>query len=271
MRSLFGAFKLFAFVLVCLVVIPIQMVVLLFDKGQHAYVIPRLWHNIVCLIFDLELNVEGTPYQDSQTIYMCNHTSYLDIPLIGSLLKASFVAKKEVASWPVFGFLSKLQQTAFISRNKDDAATEKHALHNMLQAGKSLIIFPEGTSTDGREVLPFKSSLFSLAFDADNADLMVQPITLQMDSVDKRPIETQEDRDLYAWHNGMDEDFDLSAHLLRFSRCNGARVTLKFHPPHRAHDFEDRKKLAKACHDDVSNGLKNKPKAKKTQKAKKAA
>lgn len=258
MAALFGGLKLFAFALACLIVIPIQLTVLLFDKGEHAYVVPRIWHNVVCFIFDLELKIEGEPYTDSQTIYMSNHTSYLDIPLIGSLLKASFVAKKEVAGWPVFGFLSKLQQTAFISRDKDDAATEKHALHNMLKAGKSLIIFPEGTSTDGREVLPFKSSLFSLAFEADNDALMVQPITLQMDSADGRPLETQDDRDLYAWHNGMDDD--LSAHLLRFSKCKGAQVTLKFHPPLKAHDYEDRKKLAKACYDHVSNGLDTKTK-----------
>lgn len=253
MKFVSGSLKLLAFTFICILVVPVQLTVLAFDKGENAYTIPCLWHRVVCKIFGLTMRVEGTPYTDTQTIYVCNHISYLDIPIIGSILKASFVAKKEVAGWPVFGFLSKLQQTAFISRDKEDAATEKHALSNMMKAGKSLIIFPEGTSTDGRTVLPFKSSLFSLAFQNGTENLMVQPMTLRMEYVDKRDVDTQEDRDLYAWHNNM--DLDLSVHLLRFSRCRGATISIIFHPPMRAADYEDRKKLAKTCHDHVSNGL----------------
>lgn len=246
--------KLLAFTSLCLMVIPTQLLVLAFDKGRFSYFIPYHWHKAVCWVFGLKLETQGTPYTNSQTIYVCNHTSYLDIPLIGSVLKASFVAKKEVASWPVFGLLSKLQQTAFISRDKEDAAKEKNALSNMMAAGKSLIIFPEGTSTDGKEVLPFKSSLFSLAY-GDYKNLMIQPITLEISEVNSQKPEKQDIRDLYSWHNKM--DIDLSLHLIKFSECKGAKVKLIFHDAFAANSYENRKTLAKACHESVSNGLAN--------------
>lgn len=226
---------------------------MLFCKGNAAYILPWLWQKIVCSIFRITVRVNGTPYTDSQTIYMSNHVSYLDIPAIGSILRASFVAKKDVASWPVFGFLSKLQQTAFISRSREDVKKEKHALDSMLDDGKSLIIFPEGTSTDGREVRLFKSSLFSIAMKKNLRGIKVQPVTLRMETVNQKQIHTQDDRDLYSWH--IDMDTPLDKHLWRFARNKGAVISLTFHPPLNASDFSDRKTLAKACYNTVSKGL----------------
>tara|TARA_R110001592_G_scaffold16881_14_gene71713 strand:+ start:2359 stop:3048 length:690 start_codon:yes stop_codon:yes gene_type:complete len=226
---------------------------MLFCKENAAYILPWLWQKIVCSIFRITVRVNGTPYTDSQTIYMSNHVSYLDIPAIGSILRASFVAKKDVASWPVFGFLSKLQQTAFISRSREDVKKEKHALDSMLNDGKSLIIFPEGTSTDGREVRLFKSSLFSIAMKENLRGIKVQPVTLRMETVNQKQIHTQDDRDLYSWH--IDMDTPLDKHLWRFARNKGAVISLTFHPPLNASDFSDRKTLAKACYNTVSKGL----------------
>ncbi|MGH1376721.1 MAG: lysophospholipid acyltransferase family protein [Alphaproteobacteria bacterium] len=256
MKTIIASVKFIIFALLCCLVVPLQSLILLFHTGKGAYILPFLWQKCVSRLFRIKVVIHGTPLKSKQTIFMSNHISYLDIPVIGSVLPASFVAKKDVASWPVFGFLSKLQQTAFISRERADASQAKHALDTMLNNEKSLIIFPEGTSTDGREVIPFKSSLFSLALKDNLPDLMIQPITLNMDHVDKRPINTQEDRDLYAWHIEMDTP--LADHLWRFAKSKGAQISLTFHEPIRAQDFSDRKTLAKACHNTVSNGLKNK-------------
>ena len=215
--------------------------------------VPWLWQNGVCQIFRIKVQLIGKPYTDSQTIYISNHISYLDIPAIGSILRASFVAKKDVASWPVFGFLSKLQQTAFISRSREDAKKEKHALDTMLNEEKSLIIFPEGTSTDGREVLPFKSSLFSIAYREGLENIKIQPITLSMKLVDKKEVVTQDDRDIYSWHLNMDTP--LEKHLWRFALSKGAVISLNFHSEMNAIDLSDRKTLAKVCYNTVSKGL----------------
>lgn len=253
MRIPVASLKMSAFVVWCLILVPPQALLLLIHRGKGAYMLPSIWQRGICLIFNIKVRRTGAPHTASQAIYVGNHLSYLDIPALGSLLKASFVAKNDVASWPVFGFLSRMQQTAFISRSAKDAAEEKNALGRMMEEGKSLIIFPEGTSTDGRSVLPFKSSLFAMALKNANADLLVQPFTLSLDTVEGRPPSTQDERDLYAWHRDMTTE--LPAHLWSFALSKGACVTLHFHPPVRACDYQDRKILAKTCHDAVSGGL----------------
>ena len=253
MRTAVASFKFLLFTLLCLVVAPIQMLVLFIHKGEGAYIVPWLWQKAVCCIFRIKVVVEGKPHTQSQTIYVSNHISYLDIPAVGSILRASFVAKKDVASWPVFGFLSKLQQTAFISRSREDAKKEKYALDTMLTDGKSLIIFPEGTSTDGREVLPFKSSLFSIAYREGLDDIRIQPFTIRMARVDNKGVTTQGIRDIYSWHLKMDTP--LEKHLWTFAKSKGATIKVIFHPEIKASDFSDRKTLAKTSHNAVSNGL----------------
>ena len=253
MRTAVASFKFLIFTLLCLVVAPIQILILLIHKGNGAYIVPWLWQKTVCCIFRVKVVVEGKPYKDSQTIYVSNHISYLDIPAVGSILRASFVAKKDVASWPVFGFLSKLQQTAFISRSREDAKKEKYALDTMLMDGKNLIIFPEGTSTDGREVLPFKSSLFSIAYREGLDDIRIQPFTIRMARVDNKDVTTQDIRDIYSWHLNMDTP--LEKHLWTFAKSKGATIKVIFHPEIKASDFSDRKTLAKTSHNAVSNGL----------------
>ncbi len=229
------------------------MIVLALHKGKGAYIIPNIWEKIVCGIFRIKIEIIGKPYNEGQTIFVCNHLSYLDIPAIGSVLRASFVAKKDVADWPVFGFLSKLQQTAFISRDRADARKGKYALDTMLDTGKSLIIFPEGTSTDGREVRGFKSSLFSIAYKDNLPNLVVQPMTISMKKVNDQNITSQEIRDIYAWH--IDMDMPMEEHLWRFAKSKGATITIEFHEPIKAQQEKDRKTLAKLCHERVSNGL----------------
>lgn len=253
MNVLLTPLKLVGFLLWCLIMVPLQLVTMLLKNKNPAYTLPWIWHKGVCRVLGLNVIVEGSPCTDRQVIFVCNHMSYLDIPVIGSVLQASFVAKSEVAKWPVFGFLSKLQQTAFISRSKTTLGHDKNNLESMLQDGRSMIIFPEGTSTDGRNVMPFKSSLFSIATseEALAQDIWLQPMTLSLITVDRLPPETQRLRDLYAWHG----DMDLAPHLSAFTKIRGATVKITFHPPIQARSLPDRKKLALACHEQVSQGL----------------
>ena len=255
MRSTVKAIiRMLLFFCACLVVVPIQLCVLLFTKGAASYVMPHLWHKAVCLIFGIKVKVDGEISTDSQTLFVSNHISYLDIPAIGGVLQnASFIAKKDVSGWPVFGFLSKLQQTAFISRSRADAQKGAQDLDALLDAGKNLTVFPEGTSTDGVVVRPFKSSLFSIALDEKRPDLLVQAFTIKVLETNGKPPETQDERDIYAWH--IDMDTELHIHLWRFAKSNGTQLALIFHPALSVKDYNDRKLLAKACHDTVSNGL----------------
>ena len=239
------------FAFICLLTVPLQLLVLRFTHGKCAYSLPYFWHNCICRIFGLKVRVEGTPLHNQQTLFVCNHVSYLDIPVIASVLRASFVAKKEVAGWPVFGTLARLQQTAFISRSRNDAQKEKYALSNMLDSGKSVILFPEGTSTDGRSVAPFKSSLFSMTLDGNRNGMLIQPVTLIVDEVDGRSVADQAVRDLYAWYG----DMTMPPHLQGFTASKGAVIRLVFHPAIDPVAYADRKALADDCRAAVEGGL----------------
>ncbi|MCB9982127.1 MAG: 1-acyl-sn-glycerol-3-phosphate acyltransferase [Rhodospirillales bacterium] len=255
MKRTRAALKMTGFVLLCAAIVPAQVLLMLVHKGRGAYVLPHVWHKGVCAVFGIRVQVKGAPYTDSQVLYASNHISYLDIPALASVIRyGSFVAKKDVAGWPVFGFLSKLQQTAFISRSRGDARKEAGALDTMLREGKNLIIFPEGTSTDGQSVVPFKSSLFSIAVQDGVKDMLViQPVSIQVLSSDGRVPQTQDDRDIYAWHLNMDTE--LPAHLWGFAQTEGSVLRITFHDVLNVKDFSDRKTLAKACYDTVSKGL----------------
>jgi 1-acyl-sn-glycerol-3-phosphate acyltransferase len=254
MKTLGAVCKLTAFVLLCCFVVPLQTLVLLLHRGRYAYVLPHLWHRGVCAIFRIKPVVIGKPLTDRQVFFVGNHLSYLDIELIATqLCFASFVAKQDVAGWPVFGYLSKLQQTVFISRARTNATQASGSLESALAAGKSLIVFPEGTSTDGLTVMPFKSSLFALLVNETYRDLSIQPFTIDILRIDGKPANTKAERHIYAWP--FDDDIGLAAHLWRFARISGAEIALIFHTPIRAGEYSDRKALAKACQDAVSNGL----------------
>ncbi len=253
MNSIIAFFKMLAFLLLCLFVVPLQMIVMLFTKGRSAYILPLFWHKGACAIFGIHVEKSGQIYTDSQVLYMSNHISYLDIPALGSVIcTSSFVAKKDVSQWPVFGFLSKLQQTAFISRERGDAKREVNALDVILLKGGNLTLFPEGTSTAGIEVLPFKSSLFSIALRKDLEPLVIQPVTIEVISSNGKAPQTQIERELYAWPREL--DMELPAHLWRFAKSSGACLRIHFGDVMMARDFDCRKSLAKACHDAVCNG-----------------
>lgn len=254
MSSLFAVLKFVGFAVLCVLMVPLQALVMVFSKDKAAYILPKFWHQCVCALFGLRASVTGTPHQSSQVIYVSNHLSYLDIPLLGAHIpNASFVSKNDVANWPVWGFLSSLQQTAFISRSRGDTQKEAHSLDQMIANGKNLIIFPEGTSTFGRDVLPFKSSLFSLAFKNGPENLRIQPLSIELRRANKQEPSGDEARLVYTWPR--EDDRDLHIHLWDLAKTSGAELHITFHPVIRANEFSDRKTLAKTCHDTVCKGL----------------
>tara|TARA_B100001179_G_C18593522_1_gene405929 strand:- start:1377 stop:1943 length:567 start_codon:yes stop_codon:yes gene_type:complete len=185
--------------------------------------------------------------QSASCLYVSNHISYLDIPVIGSVLKASFVAKEEVRNWPVFGFLSTLQQTAFIKRNRSAASEGTSELNNFLKDGKNLILFPEGTTSNGTEVLPFKSSFFQVATTGNVQH--VQPFTVKINQVNGIEPVIQSDYDIYAWHG----DMDLAPHLWKFAKSKGAVIDLVFHDSLTLSANSDRKTLCNHSYEKVKS------------------
>lgn len=146
--------------------------------------------------------------KNAPVLYVVNHISWLDIVILGAVLpRASFVAKSEIAEWGAVGWLASLQHTIFVDRSsRHDSANQRDTLLSSLQRKDSVILFPEGTSTVGQKVLPFKSSLFAVAEQAKkqlDIDVAVQPVTLAFTKIDNMPL-TRQRRPLVAWVGDME-------------------------------------------------------------------
>jgi 1-acyl-sn-glycerol-3-phosphate acyltransferase len=249
MTKIKASLKIALFLGWCMLVVPTQFIYLFFVKGYSAYTIPYIWQRGVCKVFGIKVTVKGAALSKHHTVYCSNHTSYLDIPAIGSVLKASFVAKSEVEKWPVFGFLSKLQQTIFISRRRNDAKKGALKIQEGLNDGKNIILFPEGTSSDGQSLLPMKAAMLSPLVGLSNA--YIQPFTIVIRKVDGQDVsgsdQEQALRDLYAWYGEM----ELAPHLWIFAQTKGAEIDLIFHDPISAQAVEDRKRLVALCEEKI--------------------
>ena len=255
MRLIIASIKLTAFLCACLITIPSQALsALLFKKGSATYKVQIFFYSAICFIFRIKINLSGTPETNKHVVYTGNHLSYIDIAAVGKTLPATFISKAEVANWPVLGLLARLANTIFVARTRDAAPKAIQDIQKSLTSGRSLILFPEGTSTKGLDVLPFKSTIFELFLSKElKDDLYVQPFTVTLTHVDGRPVQNEEDHDFYAWYG----DMTLLPHLWQLGKIKGAEVLLSMHPLRPAAHYDNRKQFAADCHKDVSEGLKN--------------
>jgi lyso-ornithine lipid O-acyltransferase len=224
---------------------------LLPTRHRVTRTLPRFYHRMTCHIMGMEVVVRGRQSPARPTLFASNHTSYLDIPVLGGLIEGSFVAKTEVAGWPVFGFLSKLQNTVFVDRQRKTVGRQRDDLQRRLDAGDNLVLFPEGTSNDGNRVLPFRSALFGVAErESAGRPLIVQPVSIAYVALNDIPI-GHGYRPLVAWYG----DMSLGPHLWAFSRLGRVRIVVEFHDPVTIADFPSRKELARHCHATVAQGV----------------
>ena len=123
--------------------------------------LPVLFHKILLWLLSVKVEIVGkTDQSKKNNLFISNHLSYLNIPILGSKFPMRFVAKSEVESWSIFGFLAKKGRSIFIRRNKTDSFNQKNKILDILSCGEKVLIFPEGTTSDGNRVLKFKSSSF---------------------------------------------------------------------------------------------------------------
>lgn len=215
--------------------------------------VQRLWCAGVAWSAGLDVRATGTPVRGpGPVLYLVNHVSYFDIPAFGALVDATFVAKSEVASWPLFGQFSRLTSTVFIPRRVQRSAEQVRLLQDRLAKGESLILFPEGTNSDGTDVLPFKSSLLHTASpEVTGVPVTVQPVSLAFTRLRTGEPLVGDRGDLYAWI-GFD---DMFPHLWRALGSPGAEVRVVFHPPLAAAASRDRKHIARAAETAVRDGV----------------
>ncbi len=207
----------------------------------------QFWSRAGLWLTGLRLVVRGKPVESGALV--SNHCSWADILTLRSVKLMYFVAKAEVRSWPAVGVITTVTGTVFIERKRSQAKQQEQVLRERLAARQLLIFFPEGTSTDGLRVLPFKSSLFAAFFhDHQGADLWIQPVTVRYVPAAGSGLPPS----FYGWWG----DMDLGGHIWAvMSRSFGGRAEVIFHQPVKPQSFPDRKALAEHCTAVVARGL----------------
>jgi 1-acyl-sn-glycerol-3-phosphate acyltransferase len=235
---------------VALTLIPLQWLSVCFNIGDKAF-LPRLFHRAVRRIVGFKIVQTGAIATDRPLLFAINHSSWLDITVFGGMTPVAYVAKQEVASWPVFGLFARLQRTVFIERTRQRTAGHRDEMLRRLDAGERIGLFPEGTSSDGNRVLPFKSAFFAVAeHRTEGKPLPVQPVSIAYVGLNGLPI-GRDGRPTFAWY----ADMDLAPHLWGVLSAGPFTVSVQFHPVVTIDEFASRKELARYCEDTVAKGV----------------
>jgi 1-acyl-sn-glycerol-3-phosphate acyltransferase len=250
-----GAARLAAVILVALplllVLWPVQLVLV---RTREWARLPRFFWRTLLALAGVRVRVIGEPVRGRPVLIVANHASWLDIAVLSSVLPVAFVAKSEVAGWPVIGALARLQRTIFVDRARRSAtAGANEAIAARLSEGAALVLFAEGTSSLGTRVLPFRSALLGAVRDAllaggdPDLTIPVQPLAILIEGRRGVPIE-RPDRPRYAWYG----DMALAPHLPLALADGVIEVALRFGAPVEAGREEDRKRLAARLEADVA-------------------
>jgi len=247
-----AALKFAVFILGTLALVPFQLVYMLVVwRPRRQSPIVRAWFVFVRELLQIKVTlIDRKNLSRRQKIFLGNHISYLDIIVLGAAFDCFFVAKSDVASWPVFGFLSKIGGTIFISRQRTQIKNQIPLLKKHIERRKSLFLFPEGTTSNGRRVLPFKSSLLNV-LPLLHKKPVIQPISLAYTHINGRHMATQEDYDTAAWYG----DMTLAPHLWNVFKQQSLHATIYVHPKLGFYEVSDIKRLTAEIQEKVSEGF----------------
>jgi 1-acyl-sn-glycerol-3-phosphate acyltransferase len=243
-----SAFIVLVLGLVSIIGIPLQWISLKLGLPSRRW-IPWLFHNIALRMMGVRVSRRGAPAHERPLLLVSNHASWLDIPVLTSILPVIFIAKSEVARWPLFGLFAKLQRSVFVDRTKRQATGEvNRAIASRLSDGDPVVLFGEGTAGDGNRVMPFRSALLGALREAlgGNGRGFVQPVSIAYTRLQGLPMGRQH-RPSAAWYGHM----SLLPHLRGVLREGAIDVIVTFGTPFEVEPGGDRKLLAKSTEDAV--------------------
>jgi 1-acyl-sn-glycerol-3-phosphate acyltransferase len=200
------------------------------------------YYRVLCALLRIRVRVVGNPVRDRAVLFVSNHVSWVDIVVIGSITPVAFVAKREVASWPLVGVTAKMQRTVFVDRGRrhqtGDAVSE---IAKRVASGTSVVLFAEGTSSDGNRVLPFRSALLGAIEDqSGSASILMQPMAMTYVGQHGLPMGRQH-RPLVAWYG----DLDFMPHIKAFIERGAVDALVTYGDPVPADRDIDRKAMSK--------------------------
>ncbi len=223
---------------------PVQAALIRFSP-RLARRLPNWYHRQVCRMIGVRLKIYGEVARDRPVLLVANHTSWLDIPVLSAVAPLSFVAKKEVGSWPFVSSLARLQRTVFVDRERRSAVGETAGeIMERLRAGEAIVLFAEGTSSDGNRVLPFRTSLFAAAKPSARSSqappgAVVQPVSLVYTHLHGVPL-GRADRPGVGWYG----DMEMQSHAWQLLKAGPLDAEIRIGEPVPLADFADRKQLA---------------------------
>jgi 1-acyl-sn-glycerol-3-phosphate acyltransferase len=250
MRRLRAFLVLAVFFAFTLPLMPLQLLFIA-TGSRYARTFPHWYHRQVCKIVGIRLNVDGEVAAEQGVLLISNHVSWIDITVLSAVAPVSFVAKQEVASWPFVSWLAKLQRSVFVDRNRRNEVGDKaNEILERLASGDHIVLFAEGTSSDGNSVLPFKTALFAAAKPMDGrrmgANVSAQTLALTYPKIYGLPL-CRRGRHVIAWYG----DMDLASHAWRLLGLGPIDANIRIGPPVPLDSFPDRKALARYSEDEV--------------------
>ncbi len=245
MPKLRAATILTAFLLGTLPLMPLQWVLVRVGSPLARH-LPCWYHRSLCRLLGLRLHIEGRLAENRPVLIVSNHVSWLDIPVMSAIGPVSFIAKREVGTWPFIGWLAKLQRSVFVDRERRSAVgAQMSDIVSRLARGDHIILFPEGTTGDGNRILPFKSSLLGAAMagsDQLRGTAAIQTLAIAYTHVHGMPI-GRHLRPMFAWYG----DMDVPGHAWQVLQSGPVDVRISISQPIALEDFADRKALTRAA------------------------
>ena len=223
---------------VLLIIVPLHY---LFRLIRYGSPFPMVFLRIATRAIGARVRVHGVPLR-RDVFFMPNHVSWFDIPALGGVTGSAFVARAEIAEMPVLGWMARLNRTVFTQRqDRMNIAQQINALREALADNWSVVIFPEGTLTDGHSLLPFKTSMLSV-LEPPPPGMLVQPVV-----IDYGPVA--------EWIGWLDQESGINNARRIFARPGSFTVDLHFLDPFDPHDFPGRKKIAAQARKQIEEQL----------------
>ncbi|MEP1205747.1 MAG: lysophospholipid acyltransferase family protein [Rhizobiaceae bacterium] len=237
-----------------LTLLPFQLFGLVLEKLGWPWLagqVPALFHKLLLKIFGIRLHLEGRLIEDRPLLLVANHVSWLDIAVFGAIAPLSFIAKSEMSTWPIFGSLAKLQRTVFVRReDRRNSHQQANEIADRLTAREVMVLFPEGTTTDGNRLEPFKTSLFEAAKIALKKSpvetAVVQPAAIEYTHLHGLPLGRAK-RPHVAWPG----ELDLPESFVPLVKAGALDVTIRLGDPIIMTETCNRKTIAR----DATNSI----------------
>jgi 1-acyl-sn-glycerol-3-phosphate acyltransferase len=229
-------------ILAGLILLPAQMIAHGFNLSARR-TIPMIFHRLVLRALGARITVRGEPTEHRPALFVPNHVSWMDIMVLGAFAPVSFVAKAEIATWPLFGYFAKLQRSIFVDRERRQTTSKTaEEMINRMREGEPVVLFAEGTSSDGNRVLRFRAALIGAAESLSKATgdtVWIQPIALAYRRINGLPSGRQH-RPRISWIG----DIELIPHAWALLKDGAVDVDLIFGNPVPFDPQADRKAIA---------------------------